>query len=67
MPDNYAFVLKLNPLFYIVNGYRESIIYQVGFWEHPMLMLYYWGVTLIFLIAGVVVFKKLRPHFADVI
>ena len=67
MPDNYAFILKLNPLFYIVNGYRESIIYQVGFWEHPMLMLYYWGVTLILLITGVVVFKKLRPHFADVI
>jgi ABC-type polysaccharide/polyol phosphate export permease len=61
-----AFVLKLNPLFYIVQGYRDSLLYHRGFWEMPDLTLYYWALTLGMLLLGMVVFKKLRPHFADV-
>lgn len=60
------FILKLNPLYYIVNGYRESLIYHQGFWTHPVLTIYFWSFCLIALIIGVAVFKKLRPHFADV-
>jgi len=66
MSPKMAFVLKLNPLFYIVQGYRDSLLYQRGFWEMPDLTLYYWGITLVMLLTGMVVFKKLRPHFADV-
>jgi ABC-type polysaccharide/polyol phosphate export permease len=61
------FLLKFNPVYYIVNGYRESLISHVGFWEHPILTLYFWSVSLTFLILGVIVFKKLRPDFADVV
>lgn len=61
------FLLKFNPVYYIVNGYRESLITPIGFWEHPLLTFYFWVVSLLFLIAGVVAFKKLRPHFADVV
>lgn len=67
LPESYVFILKFNPLFYIVSGYRESLIYNIPFWEHPVLTLYYWGFTLITLIAGIIVFKRLRPHFADVV
>jgi lipopolysaccharide transport system permease protein/teichoic acid transport system permease protein len=63
----HQFILKLNPVYYIANGYRDSFFYKVGFWEHPLLTIYFWLFTLIFLIAGVSVFKKLRPHFADVV
>ena len=61
------FILKLNPLYYIINGYRDSLLYKTGFWDHPALMLYFWAVCLVFLIIGITVFKKLRPHFADVV
>ena len=67
LSDKYVFVLKLNPLYYIVNGYRESLLYQVGFWNHPMISLYFWLLCLIMLIIGITVFNKLRPHFADVV
>lgn len=60
-------LLKLNPIFYIVNGYRDSFFYHIGFWQHPKLTLYFWSLTAIFMILGVAVFKKLRPHFADVV
>ncbi len=61
------FILKLNPLFYIVNGYRESLIYKTAFWEHPLLTIYFWSLTFIVILAGIIIFRKLRPHFADVI
>jgi lipopolysaccharide transport system permease protein len=67
IPDQYIGYFKLNPLFYLVNGYRDSFLFQVAFWEHPMEALYYWIVTAFFFILGVVVFKRLRPHFADAI
>lgn len=57
--------LKINPLYYIINGYRESFINSVGFWEHPYLTLYFWSITLVILIIGMFVFKKTRPFFAD--
>ncbi|MCD4681083.1 MAG: ABC transporter permease, partial [Bacteroidales bacterium] len=67
LPESYAYVLKFNPFYYIVNGYRESLVYDVAFWEHPMLTIYYWALTVSFMLAGIIIFKKLRPHFADVI
>ncbi len=68
LPDKYLNMVKLNPIYYIVEGYRESFIYHVWFWEqHYMLTLYFWLVTGAIFVCGAVVFKRLRPHFADVI
>lgn len=60
-------LLKLNPLYYIVLGYRDALINKVAFWEHPALTLYFWVFTLACLIVGSHIFKKLRTHFADVL
>ena len=67
LPKHYEIILKLNPMFYIVQGYRNSFIYQTPFWWNPMLTIYFWGVTFITLCAGILIYKRLRPHFADVI
>ena len=60
-------ILKLNPLFYIVQGYRDSLINKVAIWQHPVLTLYFWGFTLIVFFLGTRLFKKLQVHFADVL
>ncbi|TGU70218.1 ABC transporter permease [Geomonas terrae] len=61
-------IIKLNPVYYIVEGYRESFIYKQWFWEsHYMLTIYFWCLTTLILFAGAMVFKRLRPHFADVL
>lgn len=62
-------ILEANPLFYLVQGYRESLGASDGvwFWQHWLLTIYFWGVTLAFLVVGMLVFKRLRPHFADVV
>lgn len=59
--------LKLNPFYYIVTGYRDSMLTGDWFWERPTLSLYFWIVTLIVLLSGLKVFKRLRPHFSDVL
>ena len=33
---------KLNPSFYIIEGYRDAILGRQWFWEHPHLTLYFW-------------------------
>lgn len=60
-------ILKLNPLYYIVEGYRDALIHKVWFWENWKLSLYFWGFTVIVFFIGTTVYKKLRGHFADVL
>ncbi len=65
MPQKVQFILKFNPMYYIVQGYRESFIYFVPFWKHPLTTLYFWAVAMLLFVVGALIFKRLRPHFAD--
>lgn len=67
LPVQYRFVFKLNPVYYIVSGYRESLLYGHGFWENLNGTIYFWVVAVVVFGVGISVFKKLRPHFADVL
>lgn len=58
-------VIKINPIHYIVTGYRETFIDHVWFWEHKTESIYFWGITAVIFVLGVLVFKKLSPFFAD--
>ena len=60
-------ILKLNPIYYIVNGYREALIDKRWFWENPNQLVYFWLVTAIVFVFGSVIFKRLKMHFADVL
>lgn len=67
IPKSLHIVFELNPIYYITQGYRDAFVYGVGFWDKPMLTVYFWTVVLV--LAGVekVLFKRLRPHLADLI
>ncbi len=65
--DKVASIIKINPLYYIVNGYRDSFLGNTAFWEKPELTLYYWIFTIVVFFVGLRLFKKLKPHFADVL
>lgn len=67
VPDRFHLWLKLNPAFFIVDGYRDSLINEIWFWDKPELTLYFLSVTLLFFLFGSLVFIRLRPHFADVL
>jgi lipopolysaccharide transport system permease protein len=67
MPPKIQILFKLNPMFYIVQGYRESFIYFQPFWIHPRQTVYFWGVTVIIIGVGALIFQRLKPQFADVL
>lgn len=67
MPAKVQTILKLNPMYYIVQGYRDSFIYFVPFWRHPYQTVYFWVVAIALFLAGAMIFKRLKPHFGDVL
>ena len=67
IPQSIHWFFKLNPMYYIVEGYRNRFIYHRWFWQSGQTTLWFWFVTIALAIIGVVVFKRLRPHFADVL
>lgn len=67
IPSEYRWIFKLNPCWYIVNGYRDTLIYGKWFWEDSIATIVFWIITIVLGIMGLTLFKKLRPHFADVL
>lgn len=67
LSDKLMFIVKLNPFYYIVDGYRASFLYGEWFWQRPTLTLYFWCVVGIFMLIGAFVHGKLRNQFVDVL
>ena len=61
-------ILQLNPLYYVLSGWRDVLIKGIGFWEQPVqATLYFWGFSFVVLIIGIKVYRTLRVHFADLL
>lgn len=66
-PDDVQRVLKLNPFYYLVEGYRDAILGRKWFWDNPGLGIYFWILTIVLLIVGVTIYTRLKPYFADTV
>ena len=60
-------LVKINPLVYIVNGYRSTIFEKTWFFEDFYSTMYFWIFTVVIFGIGALVFKRLKVHFADVL
>ena len=67
VPEKIRWLFKLNPIFYIVQGYRETFIYKIGFWHHPKTTIIFFIISTFIFILGIIVFQKLKPHFNDML
>lgn len=63
----FAFIFKLNPMYYVVDGYRNAILGHQWFFQSPALTIYFWCLIFVLMFIGKSVFKKMKPHFADVL
>lgn len=59
--------LKINPVYYIVAGFRDTLLEKLWFWEKPSWSVYFWCVSLGIYLIGVKVFNSLKVHFSDVL
>lgn len=67
LPDFLKVLMKLNPLYYLVDGYRASLMGQNGWyfitsWEYTI---YFWVVTAIIFMIGAALHVRFRRHFID--
>ncbi len=60
-------VFKLNPVYYLVDGYRMALLDKMWFWEHFYSTAYFWIFTVVMFLFGALVFKRLKVHFADIL
>lgn len=59
--------LNLNPVTFLVNGFRNCFINKVWFWQQPKRLLYFCIITVILFILALWSYKKLRKDIADVL
>ncbi|QST02829.1 ABC transporter permease (plasmid) [Pontibacillus sp. ALD_SL1] len=61
-----GFVARLNPLYYLIEGYRSALFgtgwYLVEAYEYT---LYFWGLTVLLFGIGASIHMKFRRHFID--
>lgn len=67
MPENLRWIFKLNPMFYIVQGYRDSVLDKIWFWNRLGDTMYFWIFVIILFVVANGIFQRLKPHFADVL
>jgi teichoic acid transport system permease protein len=60
-------ILKLNPFYYIVEGFRFSILGESWFYQDGIYTLYFWSFTCFILLIGCVIHVKFRDQFVDYI
>ncbi|MCM3354530.1 teichoic acids export ABC transporter permease subunit TagG [Bacillus halotolerans] len=58
-------VLKLNPLFYIIEGFRNSFLDGQWFFQDIKYTLYFWLFTFLLLTVGSILHMKFRDKFVD--
>lgn len=67
LDDKWIVILKLNPLVYIVNGYRSAVYGREWFFRDFFSTMYFWIITTVIFGIGALIFKRLKIHFADVL
>ena len=67
LPGKYLLLFRLNPIYYLVNGYRDCFMGGRAVWEKLADTAYFWAVTLLLDWFGRRNFRKLSVHFADML
>ena len=60
-------LLKINPVTYLVEGFRNCFIHKTWIWESPKTLLCFLAILLIMTMLSVIIYKKLRKEIPDVL
>ena len=67
VPERFRWVFKLNPVSYVVDGYRDAILGNAWVWDHVLATLGFWSLTSGLGLVAFITFRRLKPHFADIL
>lgn len=60
-------IILINPLAYVVLGYRDSFVSHTWFFQKGAYALYFWAVLVVLTLFAALVHSKLRHEYADVL
>ncbi|MEZ8516020.1 ABC transporter permease [Vibrio cyclitrophicus] len=67
IPERFQKLFEYNPVYYIVKGYRDVVLDGTPFWYEPKKAILFLCFVIILNIVGLAIFRKLRPHYPDVL
>lgn len=67
LPPTLVKILRINPVYYIIEGFRDTFLNRAWFLEKATYGFVFWGMVLILLILGSHLHMKFRAKFVDYI
>ncbi|MCS0790784.1 ABC transporter permease [Cytobacillus firmus] len=65
LPEYAQNILKLNPIYYLIEGFRNTLLFKIWFFEDLAYTFYFWSFTLFILFFGATIHLKFRKRFVD--
>ena len=67
IPEKYHLIFRLNPIYHLVLGYRDSFMGSGWIWDHPLELAVFWGAALLLIWLANGLYRWLGDRFADVL
>lgn len=67
LPRDFSLLLLLNPVHYVVQGYRDTFLNGVWFFDKPAETLWFWLGTALLVGGAMALFGRMKHDFADVL
>lgn len=67
IPTILRYVIKVNPIYYVVQGYRDCFFYQQGLMYYWKEMIAFWVITFALLLTGSSLMYKFKFKFIDLV
>jgi len=65
VPDYVLSYLRLNPFFYVIEGYRGSLLYAESFPAPPLYHFIFWATVIIIFCVGLVILRVTEPKLRE--
>lgn len=65
MPMAYVVFDRINPIAYVVRGFRDSMLYDVPFYHDLQQVVVFWIITVMLYVVGLIFQKKLRNNILE--
>lgn len=60
-------IIKINPVAYLSEGYRNVFVYKTWFFEQWHYMIYFWALMFVFALVTAYIWSRTKNDFADVL
>lgn len=67
LPQWIQTVASCNPIYYVIQGYRDCFFYHQGFGAYGWSMAWFWGITLLLFLVGSRMMYRYRGRFTDML